>query len=236
VSRPAGTLEDFDPGLAPRKALWETIVETIRRAIVLGELPAGLHLEEPALAQKFGVSRIPIREALVRLEHEGLVRSEPRRGSFIVGMTEEDVSDIYELRELFECRAARRAAGRIDPAGIARLEELASRMDEALARRDPQAMVEPDVEFHRRIVLSAGSRQLLAAWDRLAGLIGTMLGITDTTYYNAPTPSHGHRRIIESLHARDADAAEREIQAHLQNGERVMREAIRAVRVVPVAR
>ena len=93
-------LESFEPAIAPRKALWESIVEPMRRAIVLGELPAGLHLEEPALAQKFGVSRIPVREALVRLEHEGLVRVEPRRGAFIVGMTEDDVHDVYELRSL----------------------------------------------------------------------------------------------------------------------------------------
>jgi GntR family transcriptional regulator of gluconate operon len=231
VSR--ATLESFEPGIAPRKALWESIVEPMRRAIVLGELPAGLHLEEPALAQKFGVSRIPVREALVRLEHEGLVRVEPRRGAFIVGMTEEDVHDVYELRSLIEGRAARRAATRIGADGLARLEALATQMDEVLRRREPVAMVEPDVQFHREVVAAAGSRQLQAGWERLAGLIGTILSVTDSLHYGTtPTALHGHQLIIEALAGRDPERAEREVIEHLAGGERVMREAMRSVRVV----
>ena len=225
------TLASFEPAIAPRKALWESIIEPMRRAIVLGELPAGLHLEEPALAQKFGVSRIPVREALVRLEHEGLVRVEPRRGAFIVGMTEADVHDVYELRSLIESRAARRAAARVGAEGLARLEALAAQMDEALRRRDPAAMVEPDVRFHRELVAAAGSRQLLAGWERLAGLIGTILSVTDSVHYGTtPTAVHGHQLIIEALERRDAELAEREVAGHLAGGERIMREAMRAVR------
>jgi DNA-binding GntR family transcriptional regulator len=225
------TLESFEPAIAPRRALWESIVEPMRRAIVLGELPPGLHLEEPALAQKFGVSRIPIREALLRLEHEGLVRVEPRRGAFIVGMTEEDVHDVYELRSLIEGRAASRAAARIGPEGLARLEALAAQMDEALRRRDPTAMIEPDVQFHRELAVAAGSRQLLAGWERLSGLIRTILSVTDSVHYGAsPNAVHGHQLIIEALARRDADLAEREVIAHLAGGEQVMREAMRAVR------
>jgi DNA-binding GntR family transcriptional regulator len=221
-------LDSFDPGLAPRKALWELIVDPMRRAIVLGELPPGLHLEEPALAQKFGVSRIPVREALLRLEHEGLVRVQPRRGAFIVGMTPDDVRDVYELRQLIEGRAARRAAERIAPDGLARLELLAGQMDDALRRREPAAMVEPDVEFHRQLVAAAGSRQLGAAWERLAGLISTILGVTDSVRYGStPDAVHGHQLIIDALVRRDAEAAEREVALHLESGERVMLDAIR---------
>jgi DNA-binding GntR family transcriptional regulator len=229
VSR--ATLDSFEPGIAPRKALWESIVEPMRRAIVLGELPAGLHLEEPALAQKFGVSRIPVREALVRLEHEGLVRVEPRRGAFIVGMTEDDVHDVYELRSLIEGRAARRASARIDAEGLARLEVLAGQMDDALRRHDPPAMVEPDVQFHRHVVAAAGSRQLLSGWERLAGLIGTILHVTDSVHYGTtPTAVHGHQLIIDALARRDGKRAEEEVRKHLENGEQVMREAMRTAR------
>jgi len=224
-------LEHFDPGVAPRRALWETIVEAMRRAIILGELPPGLHLEEPALAAKFGVSRIPIREAIVRLEHEGLVRVEPRRGAFIVGMTADDVHDVYELRQLIEGRAAWRAATRIDAEGLARLEALCTRMDEALRRRTPAAMVDPDVQFHREMVAAAGSRQLLAAWERLAGLISTILGVTDAVRYgSSPNALHGHQLIIDALAHGDADRAEQEVRRHLENGEQVMREAMSAGR------
>src|SRR5579884_3015211 len=187
------SLENFDPGIASRRALWETIVEAMRRAIVLGELPPGLHLEEPALARKFGVSRIPVREAIVRLEHEGLVRIEPRRGAFIVGVTEDDVGDLYEFRLLLESSAIRRAAQRIDDVGLAQLRELVDQMAEAVHRGQTVHMVGPDVDFHRAIVGQSGSRQLQAAWDRIAGPIATILGITDTSYREPQNAIAGHR-------------------------------------------
>jgi DNA-binding GntR family transcriptional regulator len=108
-------------------------------------------------------------------------------------------------------------------------------MNQALRNGQPQAMVEPDVGFHRQLVGEAGSRQLLGAWERLAGLIAAMLGITDATYRDTPNPVHGHQRIIEMLDRRDGAAAEAEIRAHLENGERIMRQAMRAARAVGVA-
>jgi DNA-binding GntR family transcriptional regulator len=223
-------LENFDPDVAPRRALWETIVEPMRRAIILGELPPGLHLEEPALARKFGVSRIPVREAIVRLENEGLVRIEPRRGAFIVGMTETDVGDLYEFRLLLETSAIRRAAARIDDLGVARLRELVDQMAEAVGRGQTQNMVAPDVEFHRAIVAQSRSRQIEAAWERIAGLVTTILGITDTTYREPDRAIDGHRDLVAGLAARDPDAAEESLRRHLENGEQVMREAMMAAR------
>jgi DNA-binding GntR family transcriptional regulator len=146
-------------------------------------------------------------------------------------MSEEDVHDVYELRQLLEGRASRRAAVRIDEAGLARLTSCADQMDDALRRRDPSAMVEPDVQFHREMVLAAGSRQLAAAWERLAGLIGIILEVTDARRYgSSPEAVHGHQSIIDALAAGDANSVEREVCAHLENGERVMREAMRSVR------
>jgi DNA-binding GntR family transcriptional regulator len=229
--RRAGSLDNFDPGIAPRRALWEAVAERMRRAIILSELPAGLHLEEPALAQKFGVSRIPIREALIRLEQEGLVRVEPRRGAFIVGMTVDDIGDVYEFRLLVERHAARRAAERIDNDGINLLQDLVDEMDEALRRGEQSAMVVPDVSFHRQIVVESGSRQLLVAWERLAGLIEAILSVTDETYRDAPQALNGHQLIIDALANRDGEEAARHIEEHLANGEQVMREAMDASRV-----
>src|SRR5262245_57182824 len=175
----------------------------MRRAIVLGELPAGLHLEEPALARKFGVSRIPVREAIVRLEHEGLVRVEPRRGAFVVGMAEADVEDLYDFRLLIEGQAIRRAAARVDEVGLARLHALVDQMAEAVARGQTQYMVEPDLDFHREVVAQSSNRQLRAAWERIAGPVATMLGITDTTYREPDRAVDGHRELVAALADRD---------------------------------
>ena len=219
-------MDTFDPGLAPRKALWESIVAVVRRAIILGELSPGLHLEEPALAEKFGVSRIPIREALTRLAHEGLVRLEPRRGAFVVGVTADDIHDIYELRLLIEAHAIRRAAERSDPADIARLQARADQMTDALKRNKLDHVAEPDVNFHRQIVVMAGSQRLLAAWDPIGGLIATFLTITNTTPRDMPRSVASHQRMIDLIEVHDADAAERELRAHLEHGESIMRRAL----------
>ena len=223
-------LDQFEPGVAPRRALWEPIVETLRRAIIVGELLPDVHLEEPALAQKFGVSRIPIREAIVRLANEGLVRLEPRRGAFVVGVGEDDIQDIYELRVLLESRAIRRAAERIDSDGIFRLGRLIDEMHSAIQRGAPELMSTPDLEFHRQIMIVAESRQLLSAWERTAGLISTILSITDTTYSDLPQAVNGHRELLHALAQHDGDAAETSLREHLSNGESVMREVIRSAR------
>ncbi|MDB5057498.1 MAG: transcriptional regulator, GntR family, partial [Chloroflexi bacterium] len=76
----------------------------------MGELAHGSHLKEPSLAQRFGVSRLPIREAIAQLDREGLVEILPRRGAFVIGITDQDVSDIYECRTMIELAAVRRVA------------------------------------------------------------------------------------------------------------------------------
>ncbi len=88
-------------------ALWETVAFGLRQAVSRGDLLPGLHLEEPALADRFEVSRSSVREALSQLAHEGLVHIEPRRGAFVVGLTEAAIRDIYELRLLLEMHSAR---------------------------------------------------------------------------------------------------------------------------------
>ncbi|MGH2461496.1 MAG: GntR family transcriptional regulator [Chloroflexota bacterium] len=222
-------MDAFEPVPAPRQALWESIVANLRRAIILGELPPELHLEEPTLAEKFGVSRIPIREALSRLAHEGLVRIEPRRGAFVVGVTEADIHDIYEVRRLIETYAIRQAAARAVAADLPRLRAFADQMAEAVERGEVQLVAVPDVNFHRQIVILSGNQRLLAAWEPIGGLVAAMLSITDTTYRDMPRAAASHGRLIEQIQARDADAAEREIVEHLEHGESVMRQAMHEV-------
>ncbi len=222
-------MDTFDPGFVPRPALWETIVAALRRAIILGELPSGLHLEEPALAEKFGVSRIPVREALTRLAHEGLVRLEPRRGAFVVGLTDRDIHDIYDLRRLIEIHAIRRVAERPEPPDVTLLQTHANRMAEAVARGRFDQVAEPDVNFHRQIVVLAGSKRLLAAWDPIGGLVATFLSITNTTHRDMPGSVASHQRMVEYLKSGDATEAAAELQRHLENGEAVMLRALRSV-------
>lgn len=221
-------MDSFEPGAAPRVALWEPIAAAVRRAIILGELAPGLHLEEPSLAEKFGVSRIPVREALTRLAHEGLVVIEPRRGAFVVGMSHEEIHDVYELRLLIETHAVKRTCERITAEGIIQLQAHVDRMAEAVRLGRTDRVAEPDVAFHREIVRLSGSRRLLNAWEPIGGIIATILSITDTTYRDMPRSVQSHQAVIEALARGDAAAAIAELRSHLTNGEKILHEALPA--------
>lgn len=216
------------------EALWERVVSALRRAILMGELTPDTHLKEPLLAQRFGVSRLPIREAIAQLDREGLVRLEPRRGAFVIGVSDQDISDIYECRMLLEMGAIRRAAARVDDQALAELEDYVTAMDAAVTNSQPQALATADMAFHRRLVTLSGNRALVNAWAPVAPLIETILGISDATCASTDLPEavHGHRKIIRALAQHDAAGTEDLLRAHLAGGERLVHEAIRAVRIV----
>ncbi len=216
--------------LVQTEALWERVAVAMRRAIVLGDLVPGSHLKEPLLAQRFGVSRLPIREAISALEREGLVRIEPRRGAFVVGVTEQDISDIYECRLMLESYAIRRLAATIDADGIAGLQALVDQMAAAVADGQVQLMAVADMAFHRLIVVLSGNRALLSAWKPLAPLIETILTISDAAYPDLPRSVGGHRLIIEALAQHDGDEAEAHLPNHLAGSERLVLDAMGAMR------
>lgn len=211
------------------EALWERVAAALRRSIVVGELGPGTHLKEPALAQRFGVSRLPIREAIARLEREALVRIEPRRGAFVVGITPQDISDLYECRLMLESHAVRRVAARIDATGVASLRALVARMETAVSLGQVQIMAGADMAFHRLVLTLSGNRALLSAWEPLAPLIATILMIANSTYSDLPRSVAGHRTITDALEQGNAATAEALLHEHLGNGEQVMLTAIGAL-------
>ncbi len=225
-------MEALRVDIVQSEALWERVVAALRRAILIGELGPGSHLKEPLLAQRFGVSRLPIREAIAQLDREGLVRLEPRRGAFVIGVSDQDIRDIYECRMMLELAAIRRTAITIDARAIAELESFVDQMDVAVATGQPQLLAASDMSFHRRIVTLSGNRALGIAWEPVAPLIETILGISDATCASADLPEavEGHRRIIRALAAHDVAAAEQILQVHLLGGEQLVHEAIRSAR------
>ncbi len=212
------------------EALWQRVVYAIRRAIVIGELEPGVHIKEPALAQRLGVSRLPVREAIAQLEREGLVRVEPRRGAFVIGVTEPDIHDIYECRLVLEVCAIKRTAQRIDEEGIDNLNALITRMEAAMAAGQVQMVATSDMAFHRLIISLSGNRALSTAWEPLAPLIETALGIAEATVEDLPMAVHGHQGIVDALARHDVKAAAALLRDHLPSGEKLVHEAIRSVR------
>jgi DNA-binding GntR family transcriptional regulator len=211
-------------------ALWQGVVGALRRAIVIGELEPGMRLKEVTLAEHFGVSRLPVREAVTQLEREGLVTFEPRRGAYVVGVTEKDIHETYECRLLLEVAAIKHTVKHIDEQGIADLRALVAQMDAGIAAGRVQAVAASDMAFHRLLISMAGNRALARAWEPLAPLIETALSIADETVPDLPGAMHGHLAIIGALEQRDADTAASLLSADLPGGERLVHEAIRRVR------
>lgn len=228
-------LDGFNPQAVRHVDLWEPIAAALRRAIILGELPPGTHLQEPALAAKFAVSRVPVREALGRLEYEGLVRTEARRGAFVVGLSEEDLHDAYEVRLFTECRAVRRLAGRLTTESSAALRALADEMVAAARRGQTDLIAAPDVAFHRTLLVLAGSRRLLAAWETVGGLMSAILSITNVAYHDIDAAATSHYHILAALEQGDAARAEHLLEAHLRNGEQILRQAVRSAAIATLA-
>lgn len=151
----------------PRAAGSPTLVEGIqlalREAIIKGELSAGYRLREIPLAEHFGCSTTPVREALRRLEHEGLVKVHPRRGAEVMSVTAAEVGHLYEMRIVVECYAVRKAA-ELRPKK-AELAEVRHVLDEQqqLIDTDDENHHRLDAEFHRELI-ALGGNPVIAEW------------------------------------------------------------------------
>jgi DNA-binding GntR family transcriptional regulator len=156
-----------DPGAAaagdepPARSMGGAAYAELKREIIQGELaPASQWLEEE-VAARLGMSRTPIREALVRLEQEGFVQIMPRRGIRVREMTRRDVLEVNEVLECLELQATQRLAARgLAPEDMARLDATITGMDAALAADDVTAWARADYAFHRLLIELAGNRHL----------------------------------------------------------------------------
>jgi GntR family transcriptional regulator of gluconate operon len=194
--------------IVERADLWEIVAARLRLAIISREFAPGEHLRELPLAQRFGVSRVPVREALIRLAHEGLVRGEPRRGAFVVGMSLADVREVYDVRTLLEVRASRLAAKSATSENIGNLRRIIKEFNREAKKGNSEVLAAVDIAFHREIVMSAHHRRLTATWEPLSGIIQTILMITNEHSTKARIMS-AHRPLVDAIATGDAAAAEK---------------------------
>jgi DNA-binding GntR family transcriptional regulator len=225
--QPTSDIHSFTTGVVQQDALGERVAQALRRAIILRELAPGLRITEPALAERFGVSRLPVRDALAQLEHEGLVRTEPRRGAFVVGFSEADLTGLYECRRLLESHAVRRLAEGNGAAVCTQLRAVADDMQAEMAAGSTARVAACDLRFHRLLVALSGNRMLLTAWEPLTGLIATIVSITDLLITDLRSAVGSHHTLIEALEAHDVENALSLMDAHLRDGERLMHEALK---------
>jgi len=145
-------------------SLTKEVVERLRRAIVTGELAEGAPLPEAQTASKFGVSRVPVREALVELERQGLVQFESNGRAQVRAFTDEDAGEILSLRQTMQTMAARLAAENLTDADVERLEAILAKARDTKDLADFSAL---DSSFHDEVVAIARHRRLSRVWTDL---------------------------------------------------------------------
>ncbi|WP_141885837.1 GntR family transcriptional regulator [Leucobacter komagatae] len=206
----------------------ERIRSVLRERIVMGDLTAGTHLNEIALSREFGVSRVPVREAIRALESEGLVDSKLYFGSRVTALPAEDAADLFDIREEIERATARKAARRApalreaadeDWAAIrAEITEILAEGDAALAEKRLDLLVGLNMRFHQAVAGLAGSSVLSALLVTIAGSIERL--------YKADAPQRSktswpeHHTIIEAIDAGDVDAAGNAMAGHVRRSKR----------------
>jgi DNA-binding GntR family transcriptional regulator len=204
------------------------VLAELRQAIVAGQLRPGDPLRQDALAERFGVSRVPLREALKTLEGEGQVVYQPHRGYQVARLSLDDLLEVYRIRQLLEAEAARCAVERADDAVLAELEAAGDEVAAASARADVLAMTEANRRFHFVLVQAAGM-------PRLERIVRVLWEATDTyraVYYgdvaNRRRVEREHARIVEAFRARDADLLVRLIDEHREHAVESLRSVLEA--------
>lgn len=200
--------------------LRDVVFKTLRQAILTGELKPGERLMEIHLANRLGVSRTPIREAIRKLELEGLVTMIPRRGAEVANITEKNLKDVLEVRRALDALAVELACDRISESEKKSLREACERFESATEMKDVTRIAMEDVKLHDIIVAAAGN-------EKLAQLVGKM---SEQMYryrleYVKDPATHGqlieeHRIIYESIVHKDKKTAAQAVKTHIDNQEK----------------
>jgi DNA-binding GntR family transcriptional regulator len=215
MKRPYRMAQDTKSRPLERRVFREEIREQLIEDILNGRLQPGARIIETRIAQQFGVSQGPVREALRDLELFGFVVSSPFRGTQVRKISTDDLLEIYPIRAALEGVAARAAAVKIDEPTLAHLEELIGSMCEAAARDDHRAEADADHAFHHAIVKASGNNMLAHVWQTMRLSITTCV-THSVTHRSLHEIAERHWVVLEALRSRDPDRAEAAIRRHIE--------------------
>ncbi len=202
-------------GLQNHKPLRELVFEYIRKLIIKGDLKPGERLMEVELADKMGVSRTPIREAIRKLELEGLVIMEVRKGAYVADVSIKETIDILEVRSVLEGLAASIAAEKITEEEIKELEEINKVFEEAVRKNDTDKMIEKDTEFHNLIFKASRNTKLVQMVYSLQELVMRFRVIYFNEFKRAVEMPKEHKAMHEAILSRDSEKAAYYAKLHI---------------------
>lgn len=207
--------------------LRDVVFNTLRQAILTGELKPGERLMEIHLANMLGVSRTPIREAIRKLELEGLVTMIPRRGAEVAQITEKSMSDVLEVRRAMDALCAELACERITEEDLERLKEACGQFEQATGTKDVKKIAQADVELHDIILQATGNSRLIQLVNNLSEQMYRYRFeyIKDISQHERLVEEH--RMIYESLVNRDRERAAEAARTHIDNQRKAIIHQIR---------
>ena len=197
------------------RSLVEDIAAHLSDAIFEGKLHPGQPIVETELQQLFGVSRAPLREALLKLEGQGLVKIVPRRGAFVRALTPRWIKEIFTVRAWLEGLAARLTVEQADPACCERLEEILSDMARLAQQKRFKEYFYRHWDFHRVFIDGSGNRELA---ERIVAMRRESLWLSySITYFehNHQASQKIHRRIVDLFRKADSEEVERAVRGHI---------------------
>ena len=190
------------------QTLREKILETIRDAILKGSMKPGERVSEPDLAERFGISRTPIREAFRQLESEGYLEVIPRKGAVVASLSERDVEEFYAIKILLEGFAARMAADNLSAKDIERLETINERLKQIAKEGDVKTFFRVHNEFHEVFIKAAGNEKLYEMINQLVMRFKRLRLASLSQPGRMEISVEEHRNMIEAFRNRDGDRAD----------------------------
>ncbi len=197
-------------------SLPDQVYAQLRSAIIGAELPPGEKLVEMDIAAQMGTSQGPIREALQRLERDGLVERRVRSATFVSKISIDEMYELFSIRSVIEGFAIRRTAQKITADQCNELDVLIQKMAQAGSEKEMIVLAEYDMQFHRYLVEWSGSASLLRVWLPLSSQIQRFIIQSHPLHYpDFVEVGTRHQPIMEALCRRDGDRAERAVQEHI---------------------
>lgn len=236
LSKPSvSTQLDQPVGAAPifarieYQSIEDDILRSVRNAIISGRIELGRHLNESSIARQMAVSRIPIREALKKLEQEGLVTRIANRGVFVVDFDEQDVKEVFSLRSRLEAMAIEWATPKLTAEDLDALRLLIERQQAAVQARDYDELARLDLRFHEYIIIRAGHERLLKSWREIHRQCQVLLNMRFRymAEFTPDTVPVDHSTIVGAMAAGDVATA---VQFTYDISERVQRECAETLR------
>lgn len=207
--------------------LRDVVFNTLRQAILTGELKPGERLMEIHLANRLGVSRTPIREAIRKLELEGLVTMIPRRGAEVSQITEKSMSDVLEVRRALDALCVELACDRITEEELEQLKQACERFEQAVKTKDTKKIAQADVALHDIIVQATGNRRLVQLVNNLSEQMYRYRFEYIKDFSQHERLVEEHRIIYESIVKKDRETASKEAKLHIDNQKKAIIRQIR---------